>query len=610
MSYLKRNKIFQSITNQSKNKFRTLMNSPNFGNQQILLQSCCFFDSGKSQTPHASHSLVKEFNQKKKIKFGSPHFSFSNKNIGRPLTKFHILGASNEENMNDSNINSSNEKQTIIRLKKHNKALKETIKNLTSQLDRVCDIALKAKYNGMTNIQNNNDKEQEKNILLNKIENSTKEKIFLKTEIDKKDEENKNYKINNKINEINNINQIKNKESRHKKFGTKMASESESIKQLNSSLSISVNREINENKKYKTIIDKLNQENESLRNKKEEEINILNEKLNSKEKRIQNLIHENVLLKYNTNNSKNNKLVHMELNGKDKEKNDLIKENLILSNKLIEAGKTISEYIQKYDEERKKYHDLKNNFKKLEKINQDLKLKLLNHENKDGKKFVDENNKLKGDYNLIQKNYEILKQEKNQINQNYNELLKSYNTIEVKLNENQETITKLKKDNDEYISDNTLLSKKYVELQSKKEEFEDENIELKTKILNYEKVNNELIKKVENINNNFYENQIDDELKNKKSDKIGNNCSEKIKLQYKMLFNNYNKIKLEYKKSEGEINLKKQYIFELEAKNKDLQNGFAELEEKYNNIMDDNEILSDNNNSYQNELIYRMKIRK
>ena len=66
MSYLKRNKIFQSITNQSKNKFRTLMNSPNFGNQQILLQSCCFFDSDKSQTPHASHSLLKEFNQKKK----------------------------------------------------------------------------------------------------------------------------------------------------------------------------------------------------------------------------------------------------------------------------------------------------------------------------------------------------------------------------------------------------------------------------------------------------------------------------------------------------------------------------------------------------------------
>ena len=45
------------------------------------------------------------------------------------------------------------------------------LKNLTSQLDRVCDIALKAKYNGMTNIQTNNDKEQEKNILLNKIEN-------------------------------------------------------------------------------------------------------------------------------------------------------------------------------------------------------------------------------------------------------------------------------------------------------------------------------------------------------------------------------------------------------------------------------------------------------
>ena len=74
MSYLKRNKIFQSITNQSKNKFRTLMNSPNFGNQQILLQSCCFFDSDKSQTPHASHSLVKEFKQKKKDKIWLPSF--------------------------------------------------------------------------------------------------------------------------------------------------------------------------------------------------------------------------------------------------------------------------------------------------------------------------------------------------------------------------------------------------------------------------------------------------------------------------------------------------------------------------------------------------------
>ena len=130
MEKLKGNPLFHSISSRSTNKFRNIMNSPNFGNQQILLQSCCFFDSDKSQTPHASHSLLKEFNQKKKKKFGSPHFSFSNKNIGRPLTKFHILGVSNEENMNDSNINSSNEKQTILRLKKHNKALKETIKKV------------------------------------------------------------------------------------------------------------------------------------------------------------------------------------------------------------------------------------------------------------------------------------------------------------------------------------------------------------------------------------------------------------------------------------------------------------------------------------------------
>ena len=36
------------------------MNSPNFGNQQILLQSCCFFDSERSQTPHASNTIIKD----------------------------------------------------------------------------------------------------------------------------------------------------------------------------------------------------------------------------------------------------------------------------------------------------------------------------------------------------------------------------------------------------------------------------------------------------------------------------------------------------------------------------------------------------------------------
>ena len=294
MEKFRRNPLFHSISSQSTNKFNSIMNSPNFGNQQILLQSCCFFDSEKSQTPHGSHTLVKEFNSRQKYRGGSPKISYSNGNIGS-FKKFHFFSGINEERNNDTTMSESNE-QLILKLKKDNKALKETIKNLTSQLDRVCNIALKAKNNEMNTIQKNNDNEQEKNILLNKIENLKKEKNYLQIEMDKKDEEYNNYKLKNKIKERNNRNKIINNENKRRKFITDITNQFENIKQNNTSLSISVNKEKNENKHCKMTIKKLSQENEILKIGNDERINILNQKLSDKEKKIQYLSEENVSL--------------------------------------------------------------------------------------------------------------------------------------------------------------------------------------------------------------------------------------------------------------------------------------------------------------------------
>ena len=72
MEKYKRNKLFPSFSSQSTNKFKSIMNSPNFGNQQILLQSCCFFDSERSQTPHASNTIIKDFPINHKNKSRSP----------------------------------------------------------------------------------------------------------------------------------------------------------------------------------------------------------------------------------------------------------------------------------------------------------------------------------------------------------------------------------------------------------------------------------------------------------------------------------------------------------------------------------------------------------
>ena len=409
------NNLLNSVSTDSTNKFKSIMNSPNFGNQQILVQSCCFFDSDRSQTPHATNTIIKDFNIKVQKKSGSPTIPHTKQRIYhyKNLDVQTIVNSNKLYSNNDIIQKSKNDEDNILtinKLKKDNKALKSTIKNLTSQLDRVCSIAEKAKNNEKNSLKINNYNEQEKNDLLKKIENLTKENKELRNRIEKKEEEFNNYKLNNKIEEINNQNKIIDNEKKHRRFVSEISNEFENIKQINNSLSITVNREINDNKKYKFIINKLNQENENLKKKIDEQINksvnILKEKINEKDSLIQNLTNENNDLKNNINNLETIKIKYDEVCNKNKilneinnkynillketnEKNvklklleNIDKENNNLSNKLVEAGKTISDYMRKYDEITKKYYKLKSTYKKQENILNELNNQVSDCKNK------------------------------------------------------------------------------------------------------------------------------------------------------------------------------------------------------------------------------------
>lgn len=58
------NRLLHSVSSNNTNRLKNLMNSPNFGKQQIILQSCCFFDYEKSQTPQALHQNKNIFDKK------------------------------------------------------------------------------------------------------------------------------------------------------------------------------------------------------------------------------------------------------------------------------------------------------------------------------------------------------------------------------------------------------------------------------------------------------------------------------------------------------------------------------------------------------------------
>ena len=294
------NRLINSVSSSNINKIRNLTNSPNVGKQQIILQSCCFFDYQRSQTPntphtpHPSHKKINYFDMKYKKRLDSEIISY-NKNYRNVYlqTKMNldkIKSKIDEIQKNNSEKNSSGKEK----LKKENKALKETINNLILQLDTVFHFAESAKNNEMDLIESKNNNKQEMKLLKYKIDTLIIEKEELLKQIKGQDKS-----LNNCMTESNQSSQtkkiginkrIKNSQNLGKKYITSNSSN------RNSKNYFTENKEL-DNKKYIDIINSLKQENVKLKNK----LNEQSENENEKEENYKNLLEENFNLKQDIN---------------------------------------------------------------------------------------------------------------------------------------------------------------------------------------------------------------------------------------------------------------------------------------------------------------------
>ena len=453
------------------------MNSPNFGKQQIILQSCCFFDYEKSQTPQALHQNKNIFDKKNKKRLDSEHIPFSKNykniylqtkmNLDKIKSKIEGIQNNNEEYAS-----------SIDKLKKENKALKDTINNLVLQLDKVFLMAETSKNNEMNIIEMNKNNKQEIKEMKNKINTLTIENEELLRKIKENqintvarnnnikkiinlDSEGNNNKIKNKI-IINNKNQLK-----------KHISDTNFLRKMNRKRSITERNDINID-----LINKLNKENIELKNKINEENNISMSIFNEKEAQIKNLLQENYDLNLKV---KELQSVNKKFDNSDKKMDDLIRENdentkklkllenvnienIYLSNKLIEADNKIADYIKKYENMNLKYNELKEMYRGSEKSDETCNEVYINKNKyekiKDNCKqeinYINDKNNIYNNYNNLQIKYEDLLKEKNELKSNFNDLLSEYNKNKDQFNEGIDKIIKLKEDNTEYKKDNSV----------------------------------------------------------------------------------------------------------------------------------------------------------
>ena len=294
------NRLINSVSSSSINKIRNLTNSPNVGKQQIILQSCCFFDYQRSQTPttphtpHPSHKKINYFDMKYKKRFDSDIISCSknyrNVYLQTKMNLDKIKSKIDEIQKNNSEKNSSGKEK----LKKENKALKETINNLILQLDKVFYLAETAKNNEMDLMESNNNNKQEMKLLKSKIDTLTIEKEELLKQIKGQDKSSNNCKTeSNQTKKIGINKKIKNSQNLGKRYITHNSSN------INNKNYFTENKEL-DNKKYLDIINKLNQENVKLKNK----LNEQSENENEKEENYKNLLEENNNLKQDINELK------------------------------------------------------------------------------------------------------------------------------------------------------------------------------------------------------------------------------------------------------------------------------------------------------------------
>ena len=628
------NRLLHSVSTNNTKSLKNLMNSPNYGKQQIILQSCCFFDYEKSHTPHTSHQKINYIDKSGKKRTDSARISYS-KNI-KNYKNIYLQTKMNLDKIKSKidGIQNNNDEYTSSaeKLKNENKALKDTINNLVIQLDKVFYIAEAAKNNEMNIIEANKNNKQEIKEMKNRISSLTIENEELLKQIKEQELYSKNLTINSnniKNNNNNNKKQIiidNNKLKRNVSDTNFLHYRRNNNKNINRSIIES--NDINNNNKYTEDINKIN-----------EDISI--ELFKEKDYKIENLSKENYMLKQTikdlkTKNEKN-----------DIEKNKKIKllervniQNIDLSNKLLEADNKIEEYSKKYDEIYKNYNELKNKYQKQDKLYGDInnKNRIYINKNKYKKKYDNKQNDKNynsiinvtdnlNDYdnNNLQEKYDSLLKEKNILKLSFNGLLNEYNKKKNGISDDidKSKMTKLKEDNNEYIND-ALLSKNYFDLKNKYITMQTEYLEIKNKATSLESINMELNKKLENLNTNYsninnkyndlnekYNKLVNEQRRSenlrkneintnniykKRNFQKSKNTNENEDLKYDLLMSDYCKLKIEHQILIDNYN------------NKMPNNPINELNKKYDNLLNEYNIKNITYNNLKSKYDDLLKI--
>ena len=609
------NLMINTSNSEREGKFKNIMNSPNFGKQQIILQSCCFFDYEKCQTPKAQ----------------SPHLTFSNQNKNR-INSSRI----SERNKNIFSKNKSNmdlikskfdemRKNEVDKLKNENKVLKDTINNLILQLDKTFRIAENVKHKEKNIFQKNIYNENEIINMKNKINALIYEKQQLLNQIKQQEiniSNNRRYswstlqspkfgiKRNISFSDVG-YNKIKNKNICYTEINQNNNIEKkvkciEMINHINEKDNNQIKENIindNQNKESTILYDKRLNKRKYIFNKKKANVenpfvksrNIMNRNesynnYNSLSEKFKKIIKGKEELKINFNG-----LLDECDNSRIKYNTDELDFNNDNSFIKINSNKNCN-YTQLNQEKK---------LKSLEKDNYVLKLKLNNIENKEKIKYdllmkkynklYSESISIKDEYNKKMKNKDNLIEE---INNKYNNILKECNnkySILNNLKAKYDQLSRINNNNISMMNNNRIKMNEIIlenteiknDLRKKADEITQKNIE----IGRFKKLVNDLneLKKMEkklkeNISKN--EKKVDsDEIKDIKSKDININLILKDIDEYKSQIDKLNKEKEELQKENENLkeNKKKSYL-NLNSKNQTLieeyKNKINKLEEK------------------------------
>ena len=613
------NNLMISTSNEERNgKFKNIMNSPNIGKQQIILQSCCFFDYEKCQTPkETSHTLTFLNHNKNKRNSSEVHernkkMSYKNKsNMDLIKSKFDEM-----------------RKNEVTKLKSENKVLKDTINNLILQLDKTFQIAENVKHKEKNITQKNIFNENEMINMKNTIKSLIYEKHLLLNHIKNQEKSIDNYRRNSytsfqspKFGLKRNIsftnygyNKIKDKNLclEEKIFIEEEGKDNykEKIYCLNEE-----KNKMNEENIIKKGLQKVNQENLALYDKRfNKRKYIFNKKKSIIEKPLmksRNMFEKNELANnYNNfresfeNLIKESKELKINCSGllnefdSTKCKNNTEDVSFINDNSSINMNTNNNIHYEERKEEKK--------IKELEKINFELKLKIKEIEKKEKDKYdllminynklYSELSSLRTEFNKQIKNKEIKIEE---IDNKYNNLMKEYNIKNSSFNNLKAKYDQLSRiNNNNIIMMNTnriKLNEIIIEnseiknnLRKKTDEIMQKNLEIGRfkKLVNdlNELKNMEKKLKQNNISKENKENIIEELIDNKNKDKNLNNDS---------LINEIENYKLQ-------INKLKKEKEELQKRNEDLNKNKIKTTFNINNMENNNEFLEE----------YKIKINK